>query len=397
MTAFFSSKLSQQQFLSQYWQKKPLLIRQALPDFDPIISAEELAGLACEEEVESRLIEEQGEAGPWQCRHGPFTDEDFAVLPDSHWTLLVQDVDKHVPELAPIMRYFNFIPDWRRDDLMISFAPVGGSVGPHTDGYDVFLLQGMGTRRWQISQQPVLEAEFIDGLDLKILQQFEPDESWELQPGDMLYLPPHFAHHGVALNDCMTFSIGFRAPTQLELLDAFMQTLTEQAGGEQRYQDPELQVAKDDKQIDSAALNRFKQILLDVVEQSDNWLNDAVGRLLTETKPSLAWFADMASSEAVDESGLMAQMRAGNKLVRNPYIRLAWLETKTGINIYAAGERICLDKQDRSALNLLLGDAAITLKEMEALERQSTALRALIDLIDQGAWRWDEEWQNGRP
>lgn len=390
MTAFFNSELSQQQFLTQFWQKKPLLIRQALPGFDPLLSIEELAGLACEEDIESRLIEETGEAGPWQCRHGPFSNSDFAALPASHWTLLVQDVDKHVPELAPIMRRFSFIPEWRRDDLMVSFAPVGGSVGPHTDGYDVFLLQALGCRRWQISHEPLQEAEFIDGLELKILREFDADESWELQPGDMLYLPPHFAHHGVALNDCMTFSIGFRAPTQLEMLDAFMQTLTDQAGGQQRYRDPGLQVAEDDRLIDAAALSRFKQSLMNVIEQSDNWISDAVGRLMTETKPSLLFLADLNSSEPLEESGLSEKMLGGERLVRNSYIRLAWLETEDDFRVYAAGEGVSVAKQASEALPVLTGDKPIALDELKALREQPTALSALCALVGLGAWHWDE-------
>lgn len=388
MTAFFNSRLTQQQFLTQYWQKKPLLIRQALPGFDPILTVEELAGLACEEEVESRLVEQQGETGPWQCRHGPFSEADFAALPLSHWTLLVQDVDKHVPELARIMRRFNFIPDWRRDDLMVSFAPVGGSVGPHTDSYDVFLLQAMGTRRWQISHEPLLEAEFIDGLDLKILQQFEPDQSWDLQPGDMLYLPPHFAHHGVALNDCMTFSIGFRTPTQVELLDAFMQTLTEQDAGQQRYRDPGLQVAEDDNLIDTAALSRFKQSMLNCIEQSDKWIMDAVGRLLTETKPSLQWLAETFISEPVSEAELSEKMLAGEVLVRNPYIRVAWAETEHDFKLFAAGESVTLDKTATNALATLVGDAPIDIGGLQSLRGQVSAMSALTQLIGLGAWYW---------
>lgn len=390
MTAFFNSELSQEQFLTQYWQKKPLLIRQALPGFDPVLSIDELAGLACEEEVESRLIEEVGETGPWQCRHGPFSETDYARLPESHWTLLVQDVDKHVPELAPIMRRFNFIPEWRRDDLMVSFAPVGGSVGPHTDGYDVFLLQAMGTRRWQISHEPVQEAVYIDSLDLKILRQFDPDESWDLQPGDMLYLPPHFAHHGVALNDCMTFSIGFRAPTQLEILDAFMQTLTEQGVGQQRYRDPGLQVADDEKHVDTAALRRFKQSLMNLIEHSDHVISDAVGRLLTETKPSLEWLADLSTNEPLDEASVSEKMLAGERLVRNAYIRLVWLETETDFRIYAAGESVSLDKEATEALASLTGDKPLGLSDLKILREQPSAMQALSGLLDLGAWHWEE-------
>lgn len=390
MTAFFNSELTQQQFLTQYWQKKPLLIRQAWPGFDPILTVEELAGLACEEDIESRIVEEQGSEGPWQLRHGPFSEADFNALPATHWTLLVQDVDKHVPDLARIMQRFNFIPEWRRDDLMISFAPEGGSVGPHTDGYDVFLLQAKGHRRWQISHEPIIEAEFIGGLDLKILQQFEPDQSWDLEPGDMLYLPPHFAHHGVALDDCMTFSIGFRAPTQIELLDAFMQTLTEQDGGQQRYRDPGLQVAEDDKLIDTAALNRFKQSLISCIEQSDKWVLDAVGRLLTETKPSLEWQADLFISEAVDEWQLAEKLMAGDKLLPNPYIRIAWAETDRDICLFAAGEGVKLDKSAREAVAILTAKKPIDLSRLQRLRTLPSAVNALVLLVGLGAWYWEQ-------
>jgi 50S ribosomal protein L16 3-hydroxylase len=206
----------------------------------------------------------------------------------------------------------------------------------------------------------------------------------------MLYLPPHFAHHCVALNDCKTFSIGFRAPTQLEMLDALIQTLTEQGGGQQRYRDPGLQVAEDDKLIDAAALSRFKQSLMNVIEQSDDWISDAVGRLMTETKPSLQWLADLTSSEAMDETGISEKMLAGERLVRNSYIRLAWLETETDFRVYAAGESVSIDKQATEALAMLSGDKPIALEELKALREQPSALAALCSLLGLGAWHWEE-------
>jgi ribosomal protein L16 Arg81 hydroxylase len=185
----------------------------------------------------------------------------FARLPETHWTMLVQDVDKHLPELQGILDVFNFIPDWRRDDLMISYATEFGSVGPHTDAYDVFLLQAMGTRRWQIGDQPLHEAKLIDGLELQILSEFTSDQSWDLLPGDMLYLPPHFAHHGVAVNDCMTYSIGFRAPAAVEMLDALVNALLEQGLGKSRYQDPDLVLNQHSAEIDIQAVARLKHLL----------------------------------------------------------------------------------------------------------------------------------------
>ncbi|MEZ5672242.1 MAG: cupin domain-containing protein [Thiotrichaceae bacterium] len=199
--------LTPAQFLADYWQKQPLLIRQAIPDFTSPISPDELAGLACESQVESRLIMERGGQHPWQVRHGPFTEQDFTQLPETYWTLLVQEVDRHVPEIADLIDKFSFIPSWRIDDLMISYAVPQGSVGPHTDSYDVFLLQAHGTRRWQISSQ---QGELLPDLELKILREFTPEQEWILSPADMLYLPG-VAHYGVALDECMTYSIGFLA------------------------------------------------------------------------------------------------------------------------------------------------------------------------------------------
>jgi len=386
MTVFFNTGLTQQQFLTQYWQKKPLLIRQAWEKLDPVLTAEELAGLACEADIESRLIQEHGELGAWQLKHGPFTEADFASLPATHWSLLIQDVDKHVPELANIMAKFDFIPEWRRDDLMVSYAPEGGSVGPHTDGYDVFLLQAQGTRRWQISQTPVIEAEFIEGLDLKILSTFEADDVWELQPGDMLYLPPHFAHHGVALNNCMTFSIGFRAPTELELLDTFMHSLTEHEAGQQRYQDPGLQVCDDDTYIDVAALRRFKQSLINCIEQADDVLLDAVGRLLTETKPSLELLADELIADDAEVS-LSEHFAQGKQLYRNAYMRVAWAENEKFIQFFAAGESYHADKTVISVMPILTGTEPIQAWHWQQIQSVS-ATSLLEQLIALGCWYW---------
>ncbi|HEC73240.1 MAG TPA: cupin domain-containing protein [Methylophaga aminisulfidivorans] len=392
MTAFFTTQLSYQQFLDEYWQKKPLLIRQAFPGLDPIISPEELAGLACHEDIESRLIEEDSDSGPWRCQHGPFTEDDFARLPEKNWTLLVQDMDKHVPELAAITRQFNFIPEWRKDDLMISYAPEGGSVGPHTDGYDVFLLQAKGTRRWQVGKEPIQNPELIDGLALKILVDFEPEESWDLEPGDMLYLPPHIAHHGIALDACMTFSIGFRAPTQTELLDSLLHIASEQDSfGQQRYEDRDLQIPIHDNEIDQASLLRFRQTMIDCISQSDEWLTSAIGRLLTETKPSLEWLADELMNEDKDEVDFTSQFDAGMILKRNQYIRVAWASLGEDVLIFVAGEHNQIEKSITECLPSITGYTSLTNQDWQKLQTNMAAISALSYLVSKGAWYWDSE------
>jgi 50S ribosomal protein L16 3-hydroxylase len=193
--------LTPEAFLRDYWQKKPLLIRGALPDFVTPVAPDELAGLACEDDVTARLILEQGGDYPWQMRFGPFDEDDFAALPETHWTLLVQEVDRLVPEVADLLDAFRFLPNWRIDDVQISYAPPHGNAGAHLDNYDVFLLQGMGRRRWQISSTPIPEDEevYVEDVDVRILQDFEPDEEWIVEPGDLLYLPPRLRRIGTAL------------------------------------------------------------------------------------------------------------------------------------------------------------------------------------------------------
>lgn len=196
-------EISRERFLDEYWQKRPALLRQALPREVLALPPDELAGLACEPEVESRLVRQTGETD-WALRHGPFDAEDFVDLPPSHWTLLVQDVDKHLPEVATLLEAFDFVPDWRLDDIMISYAVDGGGVGPHTDNYDVFLVQAAGTRRWRLSHREFTEKDLLDSCPLRVLREFPVDEDWLLEPGDVLYLPPKVGHWGTAVGECMT-------------------------------------------------------------------------------------------------------------------------------------------------------------------------------------------------
>jgi 50S ribosomal protein L16 3-hydroxylase len=227
-------------FLKNYWQKKPFLIRAAFPDYQPPISAEELAGLACEDFVESRIILENFANKKWHLENGPFAESRFPELPESHWTLLIQGLNKIFPELDDLLHQFNFIPSWRVDDLMASYAAPQGSVGPHVDQYDVFLLQASGRRKWMISEESVKENNFETDIPLKIIKNFKAESEWILEAGDMLYLPANVAHYGIAMEDCMTFSIGFRAPSHAELLSAYVDDHITELNENLRYQDPDL-------------------------------------------------------------------------------------------------------------------------------------------------------------
>jgi 50S ribosomal protein L16 3-hydroxylase len=217
------------EFLRDYWQKQPLLIRNAFPGFVSPVEPEDLAGLACEDGVLARLIEHDKANDAWRVRHGPFAEADFPGLPDHDWTLLVQDVDKWDADIRALLPRFDFLPRWRIDDVMVSFAATGGSVGAHVDQYDVFLLQAQGQRRWQIDASPAPALEFRNDVDIKLLREFHPTHDWVLGPGDMLYLPPGVPHHGVAENACLTFSVGMRAPASAELLGDYVDTLAADA------------------------------------------------------------------------------------------------------------------------------------------------------------------------
>ncbi len=233
--------ISPEQFMSQYWQKKPLLIRGAVADFKPLISEPELLALAADDEVQSRLVERTSKG--WKLTAGPIDQAPSAKKKD--WTLLVQGVDLHVGAVHALMQQFRFVPDARLDDVMISLASQGGGVGPHFDSYDVFLLQAAGRRRWQISNQK--DLTLVEGAPLKILQNFTPKKEYILEPGDMLYLPPRYAHDGVALDaGCQTYSIGFRAPRAGELARELLHRLAEEIADDMDV-DPKLAMLYQDK------------------------------------------------------------------------------------------------------------------------------------------------------
>jgi 50S ribosomal protein L16 3-hydroxylase len=297
--------LTPAEFLSEYWHKKPLLIKNAIPNFTGLLSPEELAGLACEDEVQSRFVEEIN--GQWHASHGPFDDEDFARLPEKpdpkhRWTLLVQTVNHYLPEASQLLQQFDFIPHARLDDLMVSYAPDGGGVGPHFDSYDVFLLQGQGKRLWRVSEQS--DLELIEGAPLRILKNFDTSQEWLLEAGDMLYLPPQLAHWGIAVSDgkvdCMTYSIGFRAPKNQELATEFLGYMQDKLNQEQltiagMYEDADLSLQEHAAEISNGMVTKVAEILKKI-QWSNNDVADFLGSYLSEPKPDVVFDANKKNS-----------------------------------------------------------------------------------------------------
>jgi len=323
---------SPEQFLQEYWQKKPCLIRQAIADFTPLLDGDDLAGLACEEMAESRLVSGTVEAQDWQVRFGPFADADFSSLGEQNWTLLVQDVEKHYAPLQALMQQFSFIPNWRLDDLMVSYAVTGGSVGPHVDQYDVFMLQAEGTRRWQIAQS--FNPELLEDCALNTLKQFIPEQEWILEPGDILYLPPNVAHHGVALEPGMTWSIGSRAPSGADLLQGLGEWLAFSADEGGRYSDPDLQITARAGEINPNALEGLRETMLARLgkdENMDNFLAAFMSRFRLAHDP-------VPPPEPSQPEDLLKALLNGMRLFRNPWTRLTWVENSKGARLYAAGQ-----------------------------------------------------------
>lgn len=306
--------LDEARFLADYWQQKPLLIRQALPDFETPLPADELAGLSLEPETTPRLITQDG-TGAYHLEHGPFEPDRFETLTGNDWSLLVTDVEKHLPDILHYLQAFGFLPSWRIDDLMISYAPLGASVGAHIDEYDVFLLQASGARRWSIEAPAAASYELVPDSELKLLASFKPTDTWELEAGDLLYLPPGVPHHGVASAEpCTTWSIGFRAPTTADFVMRMAEMICEKLP-KQRYTDGTLTPAIPGE-IDTNALARFADIWTQAIGSNKEALATMTGQFLTES-------ANVSNTPYVDADESLESF-ADSYWQTAPFSRFAW-------------------------------------------------------------------------
>lgn len=368
-------------FLATHWQQAPLQIHSPWDDWHCPIDPDELAGLACEPEVESRLIVQQGPEN-WALEQGPFDAERFADLGEQPWTLLVQAVDHHVPEVAELLSQFRFVPNWRIDDVMVSFATTGGGVGPHFDQYDVFLIQGRGRRRWRVGQFCGDSTPLRAHEDLKLLANFEERAVYDLAPGDILYVPPGVAHDGIALDDdCMTLSIGFRAPSRAELITGWSDHVLDDLGEDDRFADAGLQLQENPGEIAPEALDRLQAMVIEALSdrgQFARWF----GSFSSAAKyPDIDWRPE----EPFEIEDVRAALAHGRAVVRNFASRFVFVREGETILLFVDGQiHVCEGQSATLAEQLCAETRFLT----DATDRSSQML--LLELANRGAIAFEQ-------
>lgn len=376
----FPSHLINDEFLRLYWQKNPLLMRRAASLSADLVTKSDLLALACgSEDVESRLILEHGET-PWEAHHGPFDRSDLEHLPKSHWTLLIQDMNRHMPEIRPLLDAFSVIPQWRIDDIMISYAADRGSVGPHTDDYDVFLIQASGKRRWKIHQRPVSDEDLIPDLDLKILKTFDTQMEWLLEPGDMLYLPPNVAHWGVAEGECITWSVGFQGPSITELSTHWLENRLS-ALPPQRYTDPDLKAQQHRGEINPRTIARIREMLQQALSFSDDELTAWFGRFSSEPKENLT---PPPLENCITETMLLQQLQPGVQLKRHRYSKIFYSRLPDSLQLFASGESYYLTADTIDLAILLSEQYQYSHQQLQPWLQKSQSLALLSELVNRG-------------
>lgn len=333
--------ISLKTFLNHYWQKKPLVIRNAIPNFVNPLSPDELAGLALEEDIESRIVwETPNEKTGWHLKRGPFSEQDFNTLPKTHWTLLVQGVDRLVPEVYELFNHFDFLPQWRIDDIMISYAALNGSVGPHYDNYDVFLYQAQGRREWSLTTKECNNDNYIKDLELRIMNRFDVEEKIVLEEGDMLYLPPHVGHYGISLSEeCMTYSFGYRSYQGQELWDSLGDYISEKEIFKNLYQDPDWSHLNHTSEITPPAWQSAQILLRQLIDDEQtmkSWFGCFATRLDQQAEQQLPM--PLEDDELTSIAHFIKELKSGLTLIRDASCRFAYqAENESDYKMYING------------------------------------------------------------
>jgi 50S ribosomal protein L16 3-hydroxylase len=367
-------------FARRYWHRRPLLVKHALPAFRDPLTRDEVAGLSCEPEVDSRLVLERGGRRPWEVLRGPQDATRLRRLPKSHWTLLVEGADRHVPALADLLDSFDFLPRWRVDDVMVSFAADEGTVGPHIDRYDVFLLQGHGRRRWQVDTQA--KDVCRPGLDLRVLRSFKASAEWILESGDMLYLPPDLAHFGVAQGECLTYSVGVRAPRVRDLLFGCLERLGRSLDPATLHDDPDLEPQDEPGEIGPRALAGLRRAIGEAWEDASGRLPQLLGEILTEP----TGLAASPRAHRLPSRELQKRLRADGVLVRDPAARVAFVRGQSGADLFVNGRRYPLPKAIAEAAPLLSRSRRVCAADLVRLLREPPFVALLTELVNDGTF-----------
>jgi 50S ribosomal protein L16 3-hydroxylase len=366
-------------FLRQVWQRKPLLVRNPWDSWNNPLEPDELAGLACEPGIESRLVSRS--AGRLALEHGPFRAARFGQMAAHPWTLLVQSVDHHVPAVAALLESFRFMPNWRIDDVMVSYAVDGGGVGAHFDNYDVFLVQGLGERRWRVGQKCDSATGLLPHDDLRLLARFEPTDEWVLAPGDILYVPPGIAHDGVALgDDCMTYSIGFRAPSRGELIAGWAAHLIDELDDDDRYTDPGLAVQQNPGEISPQALAHLRQLVAERMLDAEafaQWF----GRYSTAPKnPEIDWRPE----RPIEAHALRSRAAEGAVLLRSPASRFSFIRGEAGaLTLFVDGRSYACSGAAATFAECLCAHPHVRIEREVAVS--DVCLGLVLDLLREGS------------
>lgn len=369
------------EFLQEYWQKKPLLIRAPFNSWSNPVDPDELAGLACETDVESRLITQS--APEWELEHGPLPDDRFERQGKDPWTLLVQAVDHHVPAVAALLDCFRFVPNWRVDDVMVSYAVDGGGVGAHFDHYDVFLVQGLGRRRWELGGLCDESDALLPHSNLLLLADFRPTQEWILEPGDMLYVPPGIAHRGTAVgDDCMTYSIGFRAPSRAELIGNWAEDLAARLPDQDRYGDPGLTQQDNPGEIGAEAIAQLHRMVTEQVLDPASF-RQWFGRYSTIPKnPDIDWRPETP----VQADDIAHNVEQGAGLVRNPASRFSFIrDTPSSLLLFVDGECFACSGEEAVFAERICAKTRLAV----GTDASPSTLELIAGLFNQGSLAFD--------
>ena len=367
-------------FLANYWQKKPLVIRQAFSSAE-WLTPDELAGLSCEDDVESRIILQQ--EGVWSVEHGPFSESRFATLPQSHWTLLVQGVDQWVPEVASILESFAFLPSWRLDDIMVSYAPTGGTVSQHYDFFDVFLIQGEGSRTWQVGEICGSDSEYLPNTPVRILKEFNAQLEVTMLPGDILYIPAKYSHYGVSVEDSLTYSVGFRAPSIRDVVDGVCTSALEHLQEDFRYQDSLDALSAQRGQIPEQAIEQIQAMLLSAINDKE-LLGSWLGQYVSERKYPEQIEAGLESED------VMQGIHNEEWVQKHPASRFAYRFGSAELSsLFVDGQEY---KADTQVAEYLANSYELDSAELYKLVQESGSQHLLAELILQGALIFEDDY-----